>query len=787
VKFEFNRTNGRFAFSEPELSGVEIDNAIAQVHYARHDGRVRLATIEVEGVSIQETVLSDVHGNGRQVTILNQPRPDLPELIYKVNQYDNQPYVMFSLSIRNLSREPIFLHDMTLFQAGAQSDGHVRLAAQNQPLRFFKVGWHGWAYASLRNHSQRNTNTLLGFFTDASYTNPATPRTRQRGVFWSEGWGILAGENAALVAGFASTSRQFGQVYASTVPGHEVIALKAQADGILIDHGEEFQSDWGFLQFVSLSKPDPAEEYVRAVARQMRARVPASPPQPMWTHWYHFYHNINEELFIENLDTIAKIHATIPYQVVQLDDGYQLAWGDWTTCNAKFSHGLDSLASHIKDEGFTPGLWLAPFVVQPDAHVAQQHPDWLLKNHHGRPINSGFFYSFFGHALDTSHPAVLDHIRELMDTIAHHWGFGMVKTDFLYVAGLPGRRYNPKLTRAQSLRMGLEAIRQGLGEETFLLGCGCPFGPAIGIVDAMRIGPDTAPSWTPFFNWLPWAKPLIKGETSMPALRNNIRHTLNLSALHQRWWWNDPDCLMVRDADTTLTEAEVLSNVSLVGLSGGMLVSSDDLTKLDPARQKLISLLVPNLGNRGLPNDLLEHEMPEQYFLSLQAAGDDWYDVALFNWSDHRAERHLSFCELGFQPGTTLHVFDFWEKRYWLVKDAEMVFRDIPAHGCKMLRVCVVGNDPQVVGDTLHITQGAELASMSMNENVLCLHTLDLGRQVKGELWLWLPSEPLIATCNQMRVAWDKKAEMVYALHLQFVGAAKIEIAYQNSPNYYNA
>ena len=294
MKFEFNHSNGRFAFSEPELSGVEIDNAIAQVHYARHGGRVRLATIEVEGVSIQETVLSDVHGNGRQVTILNQPRPDLPELIYKVNQYDNQPYVMFSLSIRNLSREPIFLHDMTLFQAGAQSDGHVRLAAQNQPLRFFKVGWHGWAYASLRNHSQRNTNSLLGLFTDASYTNPATPRTRQRGIFWSEGWGILAGENAALVAGFASTSRQFGQVYTSTVPGHEVIALKAQADGILIDPGEEFQSDWGFLQFVSLPKPDPAEEYVKAVARQMRARVPASPPPPMWTHWYHFYHNIDE-------------------------------------------------------------------------------------------------------------------------------------------------------------------------------------------------------------------------------------------------------------------------------------------------------------------------------------------------------------------------------------------------------------------------------------------------------------------------------------------------------------
>jgi alpha-galactosidase len=249
-----------------------------------------------------------------------------------------------------------------------------------------------------------------------------------------------------------------------------------------------------------------------------------------------------------------------------------------------------------------------------------------------------------------------------------------------------------------------------------------------------------------------------------------------LSTLHQRWWWNDPDCLLVRDQQTSLTEVEMLSNVSLVGLSGGMLVSSDDLRHLNPARFKLVSLLVPNLGVRGLPIDLLEHEMPELYQLKLQAAGQVWQDVALFNWSDHPAGVRLRFDRLGFVPGIPLHVFDFWEKRYTLVTDGELAYADIPAHGCKLLRVCAKVVDPQVVGDTLHITQGAELASFLVEGGRLVIETVDMRRRVEGELWLSFPSEPKMATCNQKVITFDKRGECIYILPLQFSGKGRIEV-----------
>ena len=179
----------------------------------------------------------------------------------------------------------------------------------------------------------------------------------------------------------------------------------------------------------------------------------------------------------------------------------------------------------MRGRGLVPGLWLAPFVVEPHSRLAQAHPDWLLRGRPDRPVNSGYFYSFFGYALDATHPAVPEHLERLGRTL-RGWGFGFIKADFCYAGALPARRHDPSLTRAQALRRGLEALRRGLGEETFLLGCGCPYGPALGIVDAMRIGPDTAPGWRPELWSLPWTRPLLRAERSLPSLRNALRHVL---------------------------------------------------------------------------------------------------------------------------------------------------------------------------------------------------------------------------------------------------------------------
>jgi alpha-galactosidase len=777
MQAEFNRTTNQLNFSHPDMPDTVIQGGVAWVSY-RHleNGKLHQAALTSQGCTIHEQPVADFHGTGRQQIIHCPANSDGIELTYHINTYDQQPFLLLQISISNLSHAPIHLHEMCLFKAASSADRCVQLSKPVGGLRFFKVGWHGWDYAGLRQQDEHNTISKLGFLTSSSYSNPATPRPHSRGEFWSEGWGILADVWVAIVVGFVSTAHQFGQVFADTRPGQETMMLVTQADGIRLDPGETSDSEWGYLQFVPLPNPEPAADFVNTVARQMHARVPASPPPPMWTHWYHFYHAITEQLFLQNLDTLAEHRTDVPFQVVELDDGYQSAWGDWMTTNPKFPHGLKQLAADITLKGFTPGLWLAPFVVQSKSQVAREHPDWLVKNQSGKPINAGFLYNMFIQALDASHPAVLEHLRTLVDTLTHQWGYGMLKIDFINAGALPGVRYNPKLTRAEALRTGLEAIRQGAGEETFLLGCGCPFGLAIGIVDAMRIGPDTAPSWEPYFHWLPWAGPLIKREPSMPSLRNALRHTLNLSTLHKRWWWNDPDCLLVRDEHTRLTRPEVHSAVSLVGLSGGMLVSSDDLGELKPGRLRWISLLVPDLGLRGLPLNWLEHEMPRVYQVKLEHNGQVWQLVALFNWNDRPADCWLRFTELGYEPGKALHVFDFWTGHYWNVTDPDMVFSNLPAHDCRLLRVSEVGATPQLVGDTLHISQGAEITTWRVEGERLVIETMDMGRHVVGKLWLWLPEPPKTAMRNGEIINIKSLENGIYQLNLRFIGKARVEI-----------
>ena len=779
-RISFNMRSGRISVARQDNAALSVDDALIGLSYANPGGKKLTAGFAAGKTSSASEPLEDVHGRGKQYRFTSSARADSLELAYLVNLYDDRPVLLMRLQLTNGSREDIYLHDMNLLQAEAAAGGSVNFAGGGT-LNFFKVGWHDWVYSGLRRGNERDISSLpiMRPFISKMLYNPALPTGRGRGEFWGEGWGLLADQRSAILAGFVSTADQFGVLHVNCRAGASELTLTAQADGVLLGPGEQLKSEWGYLQFIDLPCADPAADYVEAVARQMKARVPAVPPPAQWTHWYHFFRSITADLFVANLNTIDSIRETIPFKIVQLDDGYQSAWGDWTTCNAKFPRGLAHLSDSIKQKGYTSGLWLAPFVVDPRSKIAQQHPEWLVKDKKGKPIVSGYFYDFYGHALDLTQPVVLEHVRSLLDTIARKWGYGFVKTDFVYSGALPGVRQNNKMTRAQAFRKGMEAVRAGIGEETFLLGCGCPFGPAVGIVDAMRIGPDTAPNWTPFLWSVKWATPIIKSEKSIGSLRNNIRHTLNLSTLHQRWWWNDPDCLMVRNYDTTLGDDEVISNLSLVGLSGGLLISSDDLTRLPVERQKLVALLTPLLGVSGRPLDLLEREMAELYVLPLKKNGMSWQDVAVFNWSAGSADRSLDLSRLGYEAGQKLHVFDFWRKKHSTEQAGQVELGVIPSHGCRLLRICRAGGGPTLVGDSLHITQGCELESWQVTGKTLEIGTIDLGRMAQGSLWLRLPGRLLSASCGADAVSYEKENDDIYRLDLDFRGRAVIKIQWE--------
>jgi alpha-galactosidase len=777
IRVGFNLKTGRLSISRPELIFPRVRDSIVGAGI-RTDRKAVVALFGTGNVTVSDAPLDDVHGKGREIRVLDEQRPDHLELTFTVRIFADRPFVLMRLGVKNVGSGTPALDDLFLLDASRGSGGCLELNRDEVPLNFFKVGWHDWCYTGLLTARDRDVSTMLGHWVGKMYFNPTTPISRRRGDFWGEGWGIVTDQKMAVVTGFASTANQFGQVHADCNPGRAALTLVARADGISLDPGEEFLSEWGFFQFVDLPHPDPAAEYVETVARIMRPRVSPTPPPAKWTHWYHFFHDITEDLFIQNLEVIDTIRKTVPFHTVQLDDGYQSAWGDWTKENEKFPNGLKYLAGRVAEKGFVPGLWLAPFVADPKSDLARNHPDWLVKDAKGKPIIGGYFWEFFGYVLDLSNPAVLEWLRRLMETVVKEWGFGFVKTDFVYAGALPGIRYDRKMTRAQAFRKGMETIREGIGDSTYHLGCGCPFGPSIGIVDAMRIGPDTAPDWKPFIMNMRWASPLITREKCIAALRNNIRHTLNLGTVHNRWWTSDPDCLMVRNYDTTLTDEEIKSNVSLIGLQGGLVINADDLTRLSVDRQRLISLLLPVISKRGRAVDLLENEMVELYALDMEKPWGGWTMAAQFNWNDKPSGKRLDLESLSLDPTKEYHVFDFWDSSYRLHSGRHIDLPDIPVHGCKLLRLCESTGKATVVGGTLHITCGGEVQTLKTGKGEVTLAVSDLGRLTEGELWLWLPGQLTSARTGKSTIPVRKRTDNVWALQLSVHGKTTITVTW---------
>ncbi|MBB5967417.1 alpha-galactosidase [Planomonospora venezuelensis] len=336
-------------------------------------------------------------------------------------------------------------------------------------------------------------------------------------------------------AGLAAITRGDGTTLLLGALGGDVPRVSAD-DDTLAGWYETSPAPW----FVACgSEEEVFGAYADALSRHRSLARPRNSTGPVWCSWYSYYEDISESQMHSDLGDLRGL----PFDVVQIDHGWAADVGDWQP-NAKFPSGMDALAARIAEAGFVPGLWLAPFIALPTSRILRERPHLFLRDRDGELVTAGNWDGPY-HALDLTLPEALDHLTTMIST-AVGWGYRYLKLDFLFSAAVVAERHK-EIGREQAYREAISMIRSVAGDDVYLLGCGAPVLPSLGVFDGLRIGPDVNAFWRNYN--APNDDPSdARGETSFLNSLNRLwlRPLIDL----------DPDVVYFRTRENLLTTKE---------------------------------------------------------------------------------------------------------------------------------------------------------------------------------------------------------------------------------------
>jgi alpha-galactosidase len=795
-QFSFFQENHTWSLIAAEPAAPGILNARIQIVYRLGSACLYPLDQAAWEASLNPPPATDLPGDIQQLTL--QAGPDANGVICRLDfalPVDG-PLFFWRAELENRGSQPIWVERMELLRAGhfpgSSPAGEVPASQlrglAGQPA-FFSNGWQSWSYTGVYGAQERFKRTRLGPFTAPMRVNAGTPQPKESGHFSADMFGILGDRvsRTGILAGFLSQREHFGSLEAWLKPPEPGLRLWANGDQTRLDPEKTMLTDWACLYLLHIDDPDPLGPYLETVARQhgIQDRLPSSRAGSLdsagagipvgWCSWYQFLNHVTAEDLRRNVQSAVNLRQQLPLELIQIDDGFEARVGDWFEFLPTFPDGVAPLAAEIRQAGFVPGLWLAPFLVDPRSRLAHTHPEWILHGRFNRPVNAGFnLWGTIATALDLTRPEALDYACRVVDRAAHEWGYPYLKLDFLYAGALPGRRHDPSRTRAQVLRQGLQALRQSAGEETTLLGCGCPLGSAIGLFSPMRIGPDVSEDWEPVFMG---QRAFLKQEPDYPSARNAIHNILTRAPLHRRWWINDPDPLLLR-GDTRLSLAEVQSLATAIALTGGSCLLSDDLPRLAPDRLHIAQALLPLIGLRPQVLDWFDAATPTRLRLDLENASGKWHLLALFNWGEQLAGLTLRLADFGLAGKVPAWGREFWSGTTYDIQSGTLNLRQVAPHGVCLLAVRPYRPGvPQYLGSDLHLSQGLEVTQWRPEARSLAFN-LERPMSGQGSLEISLPSEPKEAFLNDAALEWEPMGERRYRLGVAFERRAAIKIGW---------
>ena len=651
---------------------MTIENERYTVNIEATDGTFTIATKPSGKIVLPAGKLSGTAGTAKSVELddKNFGKGKGVEVTYAdgnrelVALYPNLPFVTFRSTLRNSGTEPVVHKHVATVSAA------VDLGKSMESIQTLGTGG---LFAPDKNP---------GSYAFLSIVDPET--------------------RTGVVGGWLSHDRGSGVVFSPIESG--AARMQAQIDyGCLrIKPGEEAVAETfaiGYFEDARLG----LEAYADAIGKIYAVKL--LPQTAGLCTWYMDRHAAAcDEVNLKELNAAcAKELKPFGFDFMLIDDNWQAGVKEngpkknFTTheANGPYPSGMKAAAENMESFGLTPGIWFMPFAGNYKDPFFKDRQHLFVKKTDGQPYET----SWGGTCLDMTLPETQEFVRGIVSRLAHDWGYKLFKMDGFWTGSGTPQMYihdaykqdgigdavfsSPDKTNIETLRDGAKLVREAAGPDVFLLGC-CAvqnmrsFGGSFGLLDAMRVGPDT-------------------NDGSIGSL-----HASRLWFLHGRVWWNDPDFVSVR---TYLSLDRARLNAGWTAISGQLYYISDWVPIYPADRLDIVKRTIPAHGLPARPVDVFEQQIARIWLVTdtRQAVRRDV--VAYYNWDKDRAEISATPERIGLPPAKEYVGFDFWANKF-IPPFSGALTATLPGASSRIMAIRPVSEFPQLLSTSRHVTQG---------------------------------------------------------------------------------
>ena len=634
----------------------------------------RLTSADSTSAKTTEQAFHDAIGAGKEWVVDYQFGPDIPRVRYEIKRYDGHPWLAVTAKF---SSGPYQLGDVELV------NGSIRVANAFESRVYFNTGVAGGGTGVYPLGMRRwSSDTLSSWY---------VPSRRE-----------------SVTLGFYTFQRASTSVV-SQYQGNSEIRVSAAAHYNDYQPGQDLQTEGLLINFAQ----DPLlglEQWVDASVRIIQPKFNSDTRSSVDNTWYAVGDKASAEFGLNQARLLRKTplfdYGVNFFELGEWqkqrnepgDYGDSLGFGESEVDETLYPHGVAQLCQQYHGLGFGCSFGANYAYASLKTSTVAAKPDWL--------VTGDLTKMFYGYPVDFTHPGARKWLYDLYHTAT------AMDAQWIWSDFDGGPRQGPLYDKTQirgfeDIRAGIRTIREAVGPKAFIhrFCCG-PYFTYVGLVDRVRTGDD------------------VRGIGDWIGLQEVVRALASTYMLHQKFWINDPDPLLIGareyvhnyGAGAIAPDPAILNEVRMRMMlqvaSGSFLTIGENLEDFTQDSLLKLTQVLPSYGQAARPLDLFVHTTPEIFDLRVQVPWDTWHVLMLQNWNESDQSYSIRFREMGLDENKTYLVFSFWDQRLIGEFRGSVALRAV-RHTGETFAVREMPDHPWVLSTDMHLTQGGvELESV---------------------------------------------------------------------------